>query len=129
MVHNFKCHVCNKPFLHRGHLNEHMRKHSGEKPYKCDVCLNVFGWKRSLTLHKMIHTGEKPYKEVKNKITCTRCGYMLNYHQFVSHITLNICLGKDNVPLEDLEIILDDDIHTSDQRQTNHLNDSNYQVR
>ena len=62
MVHKFKCHVCNKDFHHRGHLNEHKMIHTGEKPYNCDVCLKVFRWKTSLTHHKMMHTGEKPYK-------------------------------------------------------------------
>ena len=48
-------------------LQEHMAKHSGDKPYKCDVCPKQFNHKTDLRRHMCLHTGEKPF-------TCETCG-------------------------------------------------------
>ena len=85
----FKCNMCGKVCSRKGHLEEHIRTHTGEKPYQCllckksfcqsgalsthmathesknyqcDVCERFFTASSSLTSHIRIHTGEKPYK-------------------------------------------------------------------
>jgi KRAB domain-containing zinc finger protein len=64
----YECDVCNKIFLHSGHLVVHKRTHTGEKPYECDVCNNRFLRSDVLAVHKRTHTGEKPYEcDVCNK--------------------------------------------------------------
>jgi uncharacterized Zn-finger protein len=58
----YKCHICDKSFVQSGHLTSHLIIHSGERPYKCDICDKSFGQSGHLTIHLRIHSGEKPYK-------------------------------------------------------------------
>ena len=45
-------------------LVNHMRVHSGEKPFKCDHpnCNKTFARTENLKIHKRTHTGDKPFK-------------------------------------------------------------------
>ena len=56
-----------KPNLTKSLFQEHMAKHSGDKPYKCEVCPKQFNHKTDLRRHMCLHTGEKPF-------TCDVCG-------------------------------------------------------
>lgn len=47
-------------------IREHVRSHTGEKPFHCDVCLRQFSLASAFRIHKRTHTGERPFE-------CSRC--------------------------------------------------------
>uniref|UniRef100_A0A3Q1H2E6 Zinc finger protein 407 n=1 Tax=Acanthochromis polyacanthus TaxID=80966 RepID=A0A3Q1H2E6_9TELE len=87
----FECKLCERSFSEKWALNNHMKLHSGEKPYKCawpschyaflnlsamkdhyrthteksylcDLCGFAGGTRHALTKHRRQHTGERPFK-------------------------------------------------------------------
>jgi KRAB domain-containing zinc finger protein len=71
-IHNgqkpFKCDFadCDMSFTTQGHLTDHKRRHSGERPYNCTNCGDKFMRSSTLKIHLRRHTGERPYK-------CEKC--------------------------------------------------------
>ncbi|XP_072144210.1 uncharacterized protein [Dermacentor andersoni] len=62
-----KCKTCGKQFHRAGHLAEHYRTHTDERPYKCKICEKSFRNSQHLKIHKRTHTDERPHK-------CQICG-------------------------------------------------------
>ncbi|KAK1221083.1 zinc-finger protein [Marasmius sp. AFHP31] len=64
----FQCSVCHQNFSEAATLQQHMRRHTLEKPYVCDYpgCGKAFSITGALTIHKRTHNGQKPFK-------CTFC--------------------------------------------------------
>lgn len=54
---------CGKRFNRRFTLKEHMKTHTGVKPYKCDYknCNSRFSTSGNLSRHKLTHSGEKHF--------------------------------------------------------------------
>ncbi|XP_035487398.1 zinc finger protein 37A-like isoform X1 [Scophthalmus maximus] len=68
---NFDCHICGKHIPCQSNLQNHMRVHTGERPYSCHFCGKCFKLKGHMTEHIRTHTGEKPF-------SCHICGKSFN---------------------------------------------------
>ncbi|XP_076042861.1 uncharacterized protein LOC143026419 [Oratosquilla oratoria] len=55
------CKECGKTFSCNANLRDHMRLHTGERPFVCEECGMSFAQRSNWRLHKRVHTGEKPY--------------------------------------------------------------------
>ncbi|KAG8442266.1 hypothetical protein GDO86_011170 [Hymenochirus boettgeri] len=66
----FKCTwpTCHYSFLTASALKDHFRTHTGEKSFLCDLCGFAGGTRHALTKHRRQHTGEKPFK-------CDECNF------------------------------------------------------
>ncbi|XP_053567497.1 zinc finger protein 836-like [Bombina bombina] len=61
------CSECGKCFLKKSYLFQHLKIHTGEKPFSCPICGRCFNHKKNLVAHQKIHTGEKGF-------LCSDCG-------------------------------------------------------
>ncbi|KAH8298337.1 hypothetical protein KR018_006059 [Drosophila ironensis] len=74
---SMKCPECPKTFHITSHLNEHIRIHTGAKPFKCTHCPKSFTQSSTLKSHLRLHTGEKPFK-------CSACSETFNSQSTLS---------------------------------------------
>ena len=45
----------------RNNFRQHLKIHTGVKPFVCDICSRSFRKKAHMEEHRRIHTGEKPF--------------------------------------------------------------------
>jgi len=64
---NLMCPHCSYKTYHVSNLTNHMRTHTGEKPFPCQHCGETFRFSGVRNLHEKTHTGEKEY-------SCQYCG-------------------------------------------------------
>ncbi|XP_054636894.1 zinc finger protein 407 isoform X2 [Dunckerocampus dactyliophorus] len=53
---------CHYAFLNLSAMKDHYRTHTGEKTFLCDLCGFAGGTRHALTKHRRQHTGERPFK-------------------------------------------------------------------
>ena len=68
---NMVCSFCGKYFKRMFQLQNHIRKHTGDKPFVCHTCGKAFSQETSLKTHMRIHSGVKPFK-------CKECNESFN---------------------------------------------------
>ena len=61
------CSSCDYKCRGKHQLNDHNRRHTGEKPEVCTYCGKAFRSKRTRDNHERLHTNERPY-------SCDHCG-------------------------------------------------------
>lgn len=54
----FRCDLCEKDFMCKGHLVSHRRSHNGERPHSCPTCGKTFVEKGNMMRHMRKHAVE-----------------------------------------------------------------------
>jgi uncharacterized Zn-finger protein len=58
----FKCEFCDKAFVQVGNYKQHLRTHTEEKPFVCEFCNKSYTQSSALKIHIRTHTGQRDYQ-------------------------------------------------------------------
>ncbi len=80
------CTICEKS-ISRRHYPEHLKRHTGIRPFACSICKKSFFGKQTLERHQSTHTGMKKFKCDECEKTFAQQG-SLKTHQNTIHLGL-----------------------------------------
>ncbi|KAG5841291.1 hypothetical protein ANANG_G00198000 [Anguilla anguilla] len=85
------CEYCDKQFDHFGHFKEHLRKHTGEKPFECPDCHERFARNSTLKCHMAACQNGCGAKKGRKKLyECQVCSSVFNsWDQFKDHLVIH----------------------------------------
>jgi hypothetical protein len=73
--------VCSRSFSTKCKLQNHIKTHTGEKPFKCSECLlKSFSQKYNLQIHKRKHTEKKPFRCSECSLSFSLISNLHNFH-------------------------------------------------
>ncbi|XP_003741379.1 zinc finger protein 287 [Galendromus occidentalis] len=75
----YECEFCHKRFTQTGHLVSHIRCHTKTRPYECQFCRKRFTQSGHLSNHERLHLGEKPYQCKVCFKNFTQSGHLVNH--------------------------------------------------
>nr|CAH7724011.1 unnamed protein product [Callosobruchus chinensis] len=75
-VGSYVCQICQKRWRKKSDLRDHLRKHTGERPFACDVCFKSFKSKNNLKTHTKMHSKTEPETSERSdkQYDCSICG-------------------------------------------------------
>ncbi|KAG9342777.1 hypothetical protein JZ751_015643, partial [Albula glossodonta] len=96
----YRCNLCGRSFVSAGVLKSHLNTHTGVKAFKCNVCDASFTTNGSLNRHMIIHLNMKPYKCPMCEETF-RTSLLCRKHMKKDHIVGTRVLDEDDVEEEE----------------------------
>ncbi|XP_069320086.1 zinc finger protein 131-like [Eulemur rufifrons] len=111
------CQYCEKQFDHFGHFKEHLRKHTGEKPFECPNCNEKFARNSTLKCHFIACQTGVAKKGRRKLYECQVCNSTFsNWDKFKDHLVIHTGAKPNHCSLCDLWFIQGDELkkHLSD---------------
>ncbi|CAD6184729.1 unnamed protein product [Caenorhabditis auriculariae] len=86
------CDICDKEFKYPSKIAEHMRKHTGERPFRCRLCGMTFAQQHCLKTHERLHKGERPFQ-------CNFCSKSFSSDRYLKdHVKMHMQEEKSSPP-------------------------------
>ncbi|NWU99740.1 ZN438 protein, partial [Upupa epops] len=70
------CHVCNRVFQFKHHLQNHLNTHTNKRPYSCRLCRKAYIHSGSLSTHMKLHHGEGKLRKL---VCCEFCAKVFGH--------------------------------------------------
>ncbi|PAV64078.1 hypothetical protein WR25_00845 [Diploscapter pachys] len=82
------CDICGQHFKRLWLLKNHIRSHTGEKPFECEACGKAFSDKSNLRAHMATHSEVKPFD-------CLKCGKRFALRSYLTKHQKQSCFREE----------------------------------